>query len=78
MQWGACRDRPPGWCFPERGVNIQPVKALCAECAVQLDCLAFALADESLVGIWGGTSARERRRQRTQALRERIVVSAAV
>jgi hypothetical protein len=35
------------------------------------------MADDTLEGIWGGTSGRERRRLRTQALRERLVVSSA-
>jgi WhiB family transcriptional regulator, redox-sensing transcriptional regulator len=78
MRWGACRDRPPGRCFPERGVNVRPIKALCSECAVQSECLAFALDDDTLVGIWGGTSAQDRRRLRIEALREVLGSSAAV
>jgi hypothetical protein len=37
------------------------------------------MADDTLEGIWGGTSGRERLRLRlrTQALRERLVVSSA-
>jgi len=47
--------------FPERGDKGEPAKAVCRACLVQSDCLGFAL-DAGLVGIWGGTSQRERQR----------------
>jgi WhiB family redox-sensing transcriptional regulator len=42
--------------------EIVPVaKTICRRCPVRGDCLAHALADDSLVGVWGGTTPDERR-----------------
>src|SRR5690606_16211176 len=45
--------------------------ALCAECAVQPECLDYALSQgDSLEGVWGGTTKSQRkaiRRRRRQA-----------
>jgi WhiB family transcriptional regulator, redox-sensing transcriptional regulator len=37
------------------------VRALCEGCPVRQECLETALADDSLVGLWGGTTDAERR-----------------
>jgi WhiB family transcriptional regulator, redox-sensing transcriptional regulator len=39
-------------------------KAICQGCPLREPCLAEALADESLTGIWGGTTYLERRAMR--------------
>jgi WhiB family transcriptional regulator, redox-sensing transcriptional regulator len=57
---GACRGEPLGQFFPSRGGDVRPGKALCAACVVRSDCVAYAMADPDLAGIWGGTSERER------------------
>ena len=52
------------------GSDVKATKAICARCPVQPDCLAVALDDPGLVGVWGGTTIRERRvlrRLRSQA-----------
>ena len=49
------------WWFPERGESADPAKAVCARCLVREECLDYALTEGIDVGIWGGTSARERR-----------------
>lgn len=61
-----CRGTDPAVFFPERGATTQPARTLCAECPVQQPCLDHALdqATNADVGIWGGTSARERRQIR--------------
>ena len=61
---GACRGEPLGRFFPGRGEDLAPGKAICAGCVVRSDCLGYALADDQLQGIWGGTSDRERARMR--------------
>jgi WhiB family redox-sensing transcriptional regulator len=38
---------------------------LCTACVVRRECLEMALADDELVGLWGGTTGSERRRMRT-------------
>lgn len=63
-EWAACRGRGQELFIVERGGNYQAAKALCAVCPVDRECLAFALADEDLVGFWAGTTESERRRLR--------------
>jgi WhiB family redox-sensing transcriptional regulator len=66
----ACRGRPDVNFFPGRGGKTTPAKALCAGCASSAPCLAFALADHDLQGIWAGTTAADRkefRRRRAAA-----------
>ena len=43
-------------------------KAVCAACAVTEDCLRFAFETNQTDGVWGGTSAAERRRLRRRWL----------
>lgn len=63
----ACRDLAPEikeLFFPERGEDAHEVKAICAACPVQPECLHFALSTNETDGIWGGLAPRERRRIR--------------
>lgn len=55
--------------FPERQDPTGPARALCGSCPVADDCLAEALrySERDCPGIWGGTSARERRQLRQDA-----------
>lgn len=39
-------------------------RALCCSCPVREECLHEALANPELVGMWGGTTADERRKMR--------------
>ncbi|NBR24495.1 MAG: WhiB family transcriptional regulator [Micrococcales bacterium] len=52
--------------FPERNKiseENKKVKAMCNGCAWKKECLTYAL-HYTVVGIWGGTSARERQKMR--------------
>ena len=60
----ACHSTPTQVFFAE---NTGPARAVCARCEVTADCLAVALADPKLEGVWGGTSDADRRRMRRQA-----------
>jgi WhiB family transcriptional regulator, redox-sensing transcriptional regulator len=51
-----------------RGRNYDGVLALCESCAVRAECLAAALADPNLLGLWGGTTGTERRALRRGAV----------
>jgi len=65
-----CKNTPPELWFPARGDDTGLAKQICARCPVIDDCLAYALAaGQQLQGIWGGTSARERRTLRSSASR---------
>lgn len=52
--------------FPERGGDTAAAKAICAECPVMLACREYAVPHPGLVGIWGGTSSRQRREMRAR------------
>lgn len=60
-----CRGVSPKLFFPEPGQNQKPMMAICKPCPVRAQCLQHAL-DNYEVGIWGGTSDRERERIRRQ------------
>ena len=55
----ACRGVDPDLFFPERGGATAEAKAVCADCPVAVECLAYAM-ETYQVGIWGGKSGRER------------------
>jgi WhiB family redox-sensing transcriptional regulator len=62
MSWwqdAECRGTDPDLFFPERGASLVAAKAVCADCSVADECLAFGLYEK--FGIWGGLSERERR-----------------
>jgi WhiB family transcriptional regulator, redox-sensing transcriptional regulator len=61
QQRAACRDTSTEAFFPVRGEYPNEAKVVCSGCPVRKECLAFALADRSLQGVWGGTSERQRR-----------------
>jgi WhiB family redox-sensing transcriptional regulator len=67
MADAACAEHPELSFVSGRGESTEPLKGVCRGCLVLDDCLAFAMADESLQGVWGGTSTRERREWRRGA-----------
>lgn len=69
MARAACLHADPELFFPERRDRHAPraAKAVCGGCPVLRECRDYALADETLVGIWGGTTERERRALRREA-----------
>lgn len=72
-QRGACRGLDPDIFYPPTDDEADAAKAVCAECPVREPCLEFALSTREAEGIWGGTTARERRR----ILRQRRKTAAA-
>lgn len=71
-QWhdhAACRGHGPDQFFIDPGQSSAAAKALCNHCPVVEQCLADALDHPWLLGIWGGTTERQRlaiRRRRAQ------------
>jgi WhiB family redox-sensing transcriptional regulator len=59
-----CRGRGCDWWFPTSREADEAARAVCEPCPVRRECLAYAMADRELVGIWAGTDAAERRRLR--------------
>ncbi|MEW6155605.1 MAG: WhiB family transcriptional regulator [Actinomycetota bacterium] len=72
-QRGACRGLDPDIFYPLEDTEAGPAKDICAGCPVSELCLEFALSTREGEGIWGGTTARERRR----ILRQRRKTAAA-
>ncbi len=64
MAEAACREMGVDTFVHGRTGNPRTPKAVCAGCPVREPCLAFAMADSDLEGVWGGTSTRERRAMR--------------
>ena len=58
---GACQDVDPETFFPAPSEPADAAMALCRTCPVLGSCLAWALQAGDLHGVWGGTTARERR-----------------
>lgn len=58
---GACQHVDPETFFPAPSEPADSAIALCRPCPVQGACLAWALRAGDLHGVWGGTTARERR-----------------
>src|SRR5205085_9266773 len=58
MAQGACRGMPREWWFPPKGYgavkHLAAARAICAECPVRPECVAYALEDPSIAGTWGG------------------------
>jgi WhiB family transcriptional regulator, redox-sensing transcriptional regulator len=46
---------------PFFGRTLAQARFICGMCAVRGECLEMALADPELSGVWGGTTAHERR-----------------
>jgi WhiB family transcriptional regulator, redox-sensing transcriptional regulator len=63
----ACRGEGVTEFFPADGSSPGAVARICARCGVADECLAYALDNPSLKGIWAGTSERGRRRMRAAA-----------
>lgn len=64
----ACRGLDTALFFPLGGESGTEAKAVCAGCPVRTECLDYQLAapEAGDTGIWGGTSARQRRKMRRQ------------
>jgi WhiB family transcriptional regulator, redox-sensing transcriptional regulator len=67
VQRAACRGTGCRPFFPRGGASATAAKAVCVLCPVQAECLAYALQNPQLQGVWGGTSDAERRALRRRA-----------
>lgn len=71
MAWqerGRCRDLDTELFYPplesetprQRRERESAAKAVCSGCPVRGECLAWALASDERLGVWGGKNERER------------------
>lgn len=67
MNAALCAQTDPDAFHPGKSETNTAAKRTCAACDVTTECLAYALADPSLEGVWGGTSVRERQAMRRKA-----------
>lgn len=67
MERALCADDNPEHWHPvtARADEAAYAKSVCRRCPVKHDCLAHALADHTLHGVWGGTTLDERNALRT-------------
>ena len=69
----ACLDAPPDVTFfPDKQdfETVLKAKAICATCPVADECLSWAIETNQSEGIWGGHTAKERRKLRRHWLEE--------
>jgi hypothetical protein len=59
---GLCGQVDPELFFPRPNADASDAKAVCRECPVRTQCLAYALENEERWGIWGGMTPAERKR----------------
>ena len=62
MDQGRCAEVGNDEWFPEKGGSTREAKAICAQCEVKAECLAYALETDQAHGIWGGLTVHQRRR----------------
>lgn len=61
--------------YPEDIHGVVKAKAVCAHCPVTHECLHHAIDNHEHEGVWGGTSARERRAMRRSGLDPKAMAS---
>jgi WhiB family redox-sensing transcriptional regulator len=57
-----CAQIDPEIFFPEKGGSPAAAKKICHTCTVKDTCLEAGLAKPGTIGVWGGTTPKERRR----------------
>ena len=62
VEGAACAALPTGRFFPNEAESVAEAIAVCKQCPVSSECLAYALKHLMVNGIWGGTTEPERRR----------------
>ena len=72
LEWmnnALCRQVDYELFFPEGGGGSVTARKVCGRCEVKTECLSYALEFPSMIGIWGGTTAKQRQKlkQRTAA-----------
>jgi len=64
MEWmdkALCREVDYELFFPNAGGNSGKARKVCGRCDVKVQCLNYALTFPSMIGIWGGTTEKQRR-----------------
>lgn len=70
MEDAACLEHPEVEFIPlnqRTEENADEARAICGRCLCRAECLAYALADPTLLGIWAGTTTAQRRKLRRRS-----------
>ena len=67
-----CAQTDPEIFFPEKGESPTDALKICAKCPVARECRDWITTHEGTYryGIWGGTSAKQRRREHSRQLKD--------
>jgi hypothetical protein len=60
-----CRTTDPEIFFSKSSTDREYAKGLCADCPIRTPCAQYALDNRDVQGVWGGTTAADRRAFRT-------------
>jgi WhiB family redox-sensing transcriptional regulator len=63
---GACQGLDAEIFYPENEDNADFALSVCEHCAVRIACLNYALDTREQQGVWGGATARDRRKMLRQ------------
>lgn len=75
MDRARCASMGPRWFFGETAEDAGVAKTICLRCPVMGACANYALTNKIEHGVWGATSARDRRKilkQRRLARLEKV------
>ena len=64
MADAACKEHELELFFADDRATQEQAKQVCRACLVVTECAAYAMADKSLVGVWGALTTADRRRLR--------------
>ena len=70
MEWmdkALCREVDLNLFFPDGGGSSKTARKVCNRCEVKTQCLKYALTFPSMIGIWGGTTEKQRRTMKRKA-----------
>lgn len=74
-----CAQTDPEIFFPNKGDSgsAADAKAICKQCEVQKECLAWAITNGEEYGVWGGLTPKERRslRERGKPVTRRLPIT---
>ena len=63
---GACQGLDTEIFYPDNEDHADFAISVCSDCVVRLACLEYALENREHQGVWGATTARDRRRMLRQ------------
>jgi WhiB family transcriptional regulator, redox-sensing transcriptional regulator len=66
MRRAACHGQDPATFFPSDSLGVDAARRICHPCDVRRECLAYAMAEHLVHGVFGGCSERQRERMRRE------------